>query len=64
MNPLKPLGPSVNLKNTKAIVNLAKAYLETKAFHNYMVTGNKSKTQEVKDIVKRFLRERLSLQVA
>ncbi len=64
LNPLNPLGPQVNIKDTAAMVNLAKAYLETKAFHNYKVTGNKSKTQEVKDIVKRFLRERLSLQVA
>jgi hypothetical protein len=64
LNPLEPLSPQVNLMDTEAMVKLAKAYLETKAFHNYTVTGNKSKTQEVKDIVKRFLRERLSLQLA
>ncbi len=64
LNPLEPLGPQVNLKDTEAMVKLAQAYLKTKAFHNYTVTGNKSKTQEVKDIVKRFLRERLSLQLA
>ncbi len=64
LNPLKPLGPLVNLKDTEGIVNLAKEDLETDAYKNYIVTGNKSKTQEVKDIVKRFLRERLSLQVA
>jgi hypothetical protein len=64
MNSLKPLGPPVNLKDTEAIVNLAREYLKTDAYKNYVVTGNKSKTQEVKDIVKRFLREQLSLQVA
>jgi hypothetical protein len=64
LNPLKPPGPPVNWKDSKAIVNLAKEYLKTDAFKNYRVTGNKSKTHEVKDIVRRFLRERLSLQVA
>jgi hypothetical protein len=64
LNPLKPLGPLVNVKDTEAIVNLAKEYMETNAYENYIVTGNKSKTQEVKNIDRKFLRERLSLQVA
>jgi hypothetical protein len=42
LNSLNPLGLLVDLKDIKAIVNLAKAYLETNAFHNYTVTGNKT----------------------
>jgi hypothetical protein len=64
LNPLKPLGLLVNLKDIEAMVKLAKEYLETDTFKNYTVSGNKSTTQEVKDNDRRFLRDWLSLQVA
>jgi hypothetical protein len=59
--PLHPNGPWIDINDNKAIYELAEEYVDPQTFESISAKSN-SRKKEVKNILYRFLQERLSVQ--